>query len=142
MSQRRGASQARAEQQKEARDSFVLPQAGVLYPGESAKGLAKAVSLFVFLGALAAFPFGFIEFGGLPLSGRLFIAAIIGAAAGGVVGLVVGPSVGAREDAKDKAGTPRGTAGRPGKAEVAEATGGSESQVSGESIPRETRRPQ
>lgn len=113
----------RAEQQRESQKSFVVPQAGVLYPQPSAKGLAKAISLFVPLGALAVLPFGLITFGGLPTAPRLFIAALIGAVAGGVVGLIVGPSVGARDDAKEHAGASRGSAGRPGKAEVAEATG-------------------
>lgn len=104
----------RAEQQKESQESVVVPQAGVLYPKPSAKGLAKALMLFVPLGALAVFPFGLISFGGLPVASRLFMAALIGAVAGGVVGLIVGPSVGARDDAKKHA---------TGKAEVAEATG-------------------
>jgi hypothetical protein len=124
------AERARAETQKEARDSVVMPQVGVLYPKEGAKGVLTAVPLFALLGAAAIFPFGFIEFGGMPLFGRLFVAGIIGAIAGGVIGLIVGPSVAMREKAKDQAGAPRGTAGRPGKAEMAEAMGESEPEAS------------
>lgn len=134
---------ARAETQKEARDSFVMPQVGVLYPKEGAKGLITAVPLFALLGAAAIFPFGFIEFSGLALAPRLILAAFLGAITGAVVGLIVGPSVAMREKAKDRARAPRGTAGRPGKAEMAEAMGKSEPEASrdlGRSRPRNLRR--
>ena len=126
----RSVERASAETQKEARDSFVMPQVGVLYPKEGAKGLITAVPLFALLGAAAIFPFGFIEFGGMPLAGRLFLAGLLGAITGGVIGLIVGPSVAMREKAKDRAGAPRGAAGRPGKAEMAEAMGESEPKAS------------
>ncbi len=113
---------ARAEQQKEAQDSFVMPQAGVLLTGESAKGIALVLPLCVIVGAALAAPFGLIEFGELTLATRLIIAAVVGAVAGAVVGLVAGPSLGARYKARESAGAPRGRQGRPGKAEVAEAT--------------------
>lgn len=119
---------ARAEQQKEAADSFVMPQVGVLFTGESAKGIAILLPLFVLIGAALAAPFGLIEFGNLELSVRLIIAAVCGAVAGGVVGLVAGPSLGARRKAKESANAPRGRQGRPGKAEVAEATASHEEE--------------
>lgn len=136
---------ARAETQKETRDSVVMPQVGVLYPKDGAKGLLTAVPLFALLGAAAIFPFGFIEFGGMPLGGRLFLAGILGAITGGVIGLIVGPSVGMREKAKDRARAPTGADGRPGQAEMAEAMGESEPEASrdlGRDVPRDVRRPE
>jgi hypothetical protein len=120
---------ARAEQQKEARDAFVQPQAAVVLTEESAKGIALVLPLCVFVGALLAAPLGLIEFGSLELTTRVIVAAVCGAVAGAVVGLVAGPSLGARRKARESAGAPRGRQGRPGKAEVAEATGEHEDDI-------------
>lgn len=117
---------ARAEQQKEARDSFVSPQASVVLTEESAKGIALILPICVLLGAVLAAPLGFIEFGDLGVGARVLIAAVSGAVAGLVVGFVAGPSLGARRKARESAGAARGRQGRPGKAEVAEATGSHE----------------
>lgn len=119
-------ARARAETQKEAQGSVVAPQAGVLYTEESAKGFLVGVPLFALLGALFALPFGLIEFGAVGQGTRMVIAAIVGAVAGGIIGAIAGPSVATRRKAKKDAGAPSGTKGRPGKAEVAEATGGHE----------------
>ncbi|HYZ92241.1 MAG TPA: hypothetical protein VFA34_07595 [Actinomycetota bacterium] len=123
---RNGKAAARAETQKEAKDSFVLPQLGVLMTKEGAAGFALAVPLFALVGALLFFPLGFIEIYGIPMVTRLIIAAAVGATAGAVVGFVVGPSVGVRRAARQRAGASRGRQSRPGKAEIAEATGGHE----------------
>jgi hypothetical protein len=113
---------ARAEQQKESRDAFVQPQAAVVLTEESAKGIALVLPLCVLVGALLAAPLGLIEFGGLETTTRVIIAAVCGAVAGLAVGLVAGPSLGARQKARKNEGAPRGSQGRPGKAEVAEAS--------------------
>lgn len=113
----------------------MAPQVGVLYTEESAKGFAIAVPLFALLGALFALPFGLIEFGAVGQGTRMVIAAIVGAVAGGVIGAVAGPSVASRRKAKKDAAAPAGTKGRPGKAEVAEATGDSEHDA----VPRRRR---
>jgi outer membrane lipoprotein SlyB len=75
------------------------------------------------MGAIVLLPFAFIDYAGLALAARFAIVAAIGAVAGSAVGFVVGPSLGARRRAIEGASAGNGQEDRPGKAEIAEATG-------------------
>lgn len=86
----------RSEMQEEVGQSWVSPQAGVVYPKESAKGLAVVTPVAVAIGVLVMLPFAAVPVGDLALGWRLLIAAVVGAVLGGTIGAIVGPSIAVR----------------------------------------------
>lgn len=85
----------RAEMRAETEDGFILPQAGLLVPKESARGLAVSVPIAMVAGALVIGPVGLFDFG-WTLGTRLALAAGIGAAMGAVIAFIVGAATAAR----------------------------------------------
>lgn len=83
----------RSEMQEELEQSWISPQAGVVYPKESAKGLAAVTPVAVGIGILILLPFAAIPISDFAFGWRLLIMAAVGAALGFTVGLVVGPSI-------------------------------------------------
>lgn len=77
------------EMREEISESWVGPSVG-LYTPEMARRVPFWTAICALGGAILAFPFGFIEAGGLSVAGRLAIAAICGAVAGGTIGFLVG----------------------------------------------------
>jgi hypothetical protein len=84
----------RAEMHDEMRRAWVVPNAGVAYPAEAARGLAMVSVVAVALGVAAAFPLALIDVGGTYWL-RWVVFAVVGAAFGLTVSLVVGPAAGA-----------------------------------------------
>ena len=82
-----------AEMHEELSEAFVVPNAGVAYTKESARGLALGNVIGIALGVCAAFPLALIPIGDTSYPLRLLIFALVGAAFGGTVGLVAGPAV-------------------------------------------------
>ena len=83
----------RAEMHEELCEAFVVPNAGVAYPKEAARGLVLGDLIGVGLGVLAAFPSALIPIGDTSYPTRLLIFALVGVAFGLAIGLVAGPAV-------------------------------------------------
>jgi hypothetical protein len=63
---------------------------------EMSKGIVPLTIALGIAGALVALPFAAIDFGGLPLWGRLLILAVCGGAVGSVIGFQIGGMYGAQ----------------------------------------------
>ena len=79
------------EMHEELSGAWVVPNAGVAYPKEAARGLVLASMAGVALGILAAFPLALIDVGGTYWV-RWVVFAVVGGAFGATVALVVGPA--------------------------------------------------
>ncbi|MDQ3758310.1 MAG: hypothetical protein M3394_10725, partial [Actinomycetota bacterium] len=96
----------RNEMQEEMEHTFAGAGNVGPFTEEMAKGASVGVAVATVFGALAALPFGLLEFGPI-LWQRLLIAAVVGAVAGATVGFVAGGGV-ASEAASEPLGAERG----------------------------------
>jgi hypothetical protein len=97
----------RAEMHEELTRAWVVPNAGVAYTKESARGLVAATLIGSAIGLVAAFVLAIPDFGSTYLT-RLVIFALVGVTFGATVGLVAGPGLGSRRPDEDMAAA-RGT---------------------------------
>ncbi len=97
----------RAEMHDEMSRAWVVPNAGVAYPAEAARGLALVSVVAITLGVAAAFPLALIDVGGSYWI-RWLVFAVVGAAFGLAVSLVIGPAGGAPRPGEQPAAA-RGT---------------------------------
>ena len=97
----------RAEMHEELTRAWVVPNAGVAYTKESARGLVATVLIGSAVGLVAAFLLAIPDWGSNYLT-RLIIFAIIGVTFGSTIGLVAGPGLGARRP-DELAAADRGT---------------------------------
>lgn len=86
----------RAEMHEELTEALVVPNAGVAYPKEAARGLVAGELIGVGIGVLAAFPLALIPIADTTYWVRFLIYAVVGVAFGVTVGLVAGPAAGSR----------------------------------------------
>lgn len=84
----------RSEMREELSRAWVVPNAGVVYPKEAARGLLGVSALAGGIGLLAAVPLALIDFGSTYWI-RLAIWAAVGLAFGFAIGMVVGPATAA-----------------------------------------------
>lgn len=84
----------RAEMHDELTKAWVVPNAGVVYPAGSARGLAMVAVIGAAIGLLAAFPLALIDWGSTYWV-RWLIWAVVGVGFGLAVAFVVGPAGGA-----------------------------------------------
>lgn len=84
----------RSEQADEMTRAWVVPNAGVVYPAGSARGLGLLTVIGVAIGLIAAFPLALIDWGSTYWV-RWLIWAAVGVGFGSAVALVVGPAGGA-----------------------------------------------
>lgn len=82
----------RAEMHQELSQAWVVPNAGVAYTKEAARGLVAGNVIGIALGVAAAFPLALLPVGNSYWV-RFLIFAVVGAAMGGTIGLVAGPGV-------------------------------------------------
>lgn len=87
-------SSLRSEQADEMARAWVVPNAGVVYPAGSARGLSFFAVVGVAIGLIAAFPLALIDVGSTYWA-RWLIWAVVGAGFGLAVALVAGPAAGA-----------------------------------------------
>lgn len=87
----------RAEQNEEARESVVSPQAGVVLTKEPAKALTLTLPLVALAGVLIAVPFAFIEVDGLSFWSRVVWYAIAGAASTTTIAFIVTAAMAAKD---------------------------------------------
>lgn len=85
----------RAEMHEELTRAWVVPNAGVAYTKESARGLAAATLIGSAIGLAVAVVAAIPDVGSTYLT-RLVVFALIGIAFGATVGLVAGPGLGSR----------------------------------------------
>jgi hypothetical protein len=97
----------RAEMHDEMRRAWVVPNAGVAYPAEAARGLAMVSVVAVAVGIAAAFPLALLDVGATYWL-RWVVFAVVGAAFGLAVSLVIGPAGGAPRPGEQPAAA-RGT---------------------------------
>jgi hypothetical protein len=77
------------EMRAEGEEAWAGPSVGI-YTKEMAKSVPTWTVVATVIAAIVAFPLGFIPMGGLPLAGRIAIAAFAGAVCGGTIGFLVG----------------------------------------------------
>jgi hypothetical protein len=97
----------RAEMHEELTRAWVVPNAGVAYTKESARGMVLACVIGSVVGLVAAPLFAIPDWGTTYLN-RLLIFAIVGVVFGSTIGLVAGPALGARRP-DEQAAADRGT---------------------------------
>lgn len=97
----------RAEMHDELTQAWVVPNAGIAYPKESAHGLVMAGAIGGAIGLAAAFPLALIDFGSTYWV-RWIVFAVVGVAMGFAIAMVAGPALGASRPADTPAGV-RGT---------------------------------
>lgn len=88
------AASLRSEQHDELSRAWVVPNAAVVYPAGSARGLGMLTIVGCAIGLAAAFPLALIDWGSTYWI-RWLIWAAVGVGFGGVIALVVGPAGGA-----------------------------------------------
>jgi len=103
----------RAEMHEELSRAWIVPNAGVAYPKEAARGLVVMSAIGVAVGVLAAFPLALIDFGSTYWV-RWVVFAAVGVGFGLAVALVVGPALGSPRPGELSAAV-RGTLLRVGR---------------------------
>lgn len=86
----------RAEMHDELTHSYVVPNAGVVYPKEAVRGLVVGVGIGMAIGLLAAFPLALLPVGDVGYGTRLIAFLLVGGAFGLAIGLVAGPAAGSK----------------------------------------------
>lgn len=86
-----------AEQVEEARESLVMPAAGVLLPKEPTKSVSIAIPVAAVIGAALAFPFAFIHVDSMSFWVRAFWLVAVGATMGGTIAYIVGSAMALRD---------------------------------------------
>lgn len=94
----------RTEMHEEMTNAWVVPNAGVVYPKESAQSMAIMGAVAGGLGLAAAFPLALIDFGASYWL-RFIIWAVVLVAMGLAIAMVAGPASGAKRPSERPAGT-------------------------------------
>jgi hypothetical protein len=92
----------RAEMHEELTRAWVVPNAGIAYTKEGARGLVAATLIGSAIGLVAAVVLAIPDFGSTYLT-RLVVFSIVGVAFGATVGLVAGPGLGSRRPDEEAA---------------------------------------
>ena len=94
----------RAEMREELTHAWVVPNAGVAYTKEGARGLVATALIGAAVGLVAAVLLAIPDWGS-SYPTRLLVFGLVGVAFGATVGLVVGPGLGSRRPDEELAAT-------------------------------------
>ena len=89
----------KGEQHQEFAEAWVIPNAGVVYPKEAARGLVAYSALGALVGGVLGVGLAFLDFG-YSLAAQLVVMCSIGITFGLAVGMVIGPAVASRRPAE------------------------------------------